>query len=296
MAMETIDDVAVRQFSSMVHVKAEQMRARLRGVVKIIPMTGKDFAYDGLGAAEAAEISGRHQPVTFTDIEHTRRKIARRRFVLTLPIDAADARSILLNPQSEYAGACARAMERVFDRIVVESLFATVYTGENFGTSVTFATDGGSTVTATAGLTYVKLLAIKKNFTDNEVGTDTPEQFCLGISGDEEEALMQEQELVSGDYSRQYVIDEGEIVKAAGFKLVKFGGAVAAPILDVTAGVRSCFAMSSRGMVVGLSKNMTLKVEPRPDLIETQQVQIIYDLGATRTEGVLVQKVTTTDT
>jgi len=37
-----------------------------------------------------------------------------------------------------------------------------------------------------------------------------------------------------------------------------------------------------------------LKVEPRPDLIEVTQVQIVFDLGAVRTEGVLVQKVNTT--
>lgn len=294
MAMETIDDVAITQFSSMVHVKAQQMKARLRGSVQIVPMSGEDFAYDGLGAAEATEISGRHQLVNFADVEHTRRKIARRRFVLTLPIDAADARSILLNPTSQYAGVCARAAERVFDRIVVEELFATVLTGRDFSTSVTFASEG-STVTATAGLTYAKLLEIKKNFTDNEVGTDMPEQFVMGISGDEEEALMQEIELVSGDYSRQYVVDDGEIQKAAGLKLIKFGGAVANPILNVSGGVRDCFAMSTRGMVVGLSKNITVKVEHRPDLVETDQVQLIYDLGATRTEGVLVQKVTTTD-
>ncbi len=33
---------------------------------------------------------------------------------------------------------------------------------------------------------------------------------------------------------------------------------------------------------------------PRYDLIEVTQVQIIFDLGAVRTEGVLVQQVNTT--
>jgi len=31
------------------------------------------------------------------------------------------------------------------------------------------------------------------------------------------------------------------------------------------------------------------------ELVETTQVQIVFDLGATRTEGKLIQKVTTTD-
>ena len=292
---ESIDNALVIQFSDNVHVAAQQLRARLRSATRLIQMSGETFAYDGLGAIEATEVIGRFQPVVFSDADHTRRKIARRRFVLTLPIDAADVRSILINPQSDYAMACVRAMERVYDRVVVEALFASVLTGRDMGPSVTFANDGGQTVTATAGLTYEKLLEIRQNFMDKEVGNDVPEPFVFGISGDEMTALMKEIELVSGDFTRQFAIEGGDLVKAAGLELIVFGGGVTNPILSVLSGVRDCFAMSKRGMVVGMSKEMSLKIEPRSDLIETTQVQIIFDLGAVRTEGVLVQKVTTTD-
>ena len=295
MSMEQIDNALITQFSDSVHVAAQQIRARLRGYVQVKQMTGDVFAYDGLGTVEAYEVLGRHQPVTFSEIDHKRRKIARRRWTLTLPIDSSDVRGMLSNPQSDYAMACVRAMERVFDRIVVEALFATVYTGREFGTSVTYATDGGLTVTATTGLTYEKLLEISQNFIDNEVGNDTPETIVMGITGDEHTALMKEQELVSGDFSRQYVIDRGQITQAAGMHLVKFAGAITNPILNVSGGVRDCFVMSTRGMCVGMSKEMGLKIEERPDLIETTQVQITFELGAVRTEGILVQKVTTTD-
>lgn len=296
MAMESIDAVAVTQFSDRVHVAAQQSKARLRPHVEIIPMKGESFAYDGIGTAEATELVGRHQPVVFSDIEHKRRKIARRRFVLTLPIDAADARGILLNPQSQYANACARAMERVFDRIVVESMFADVLTGREMGTTVTYANDGGVTVTATAGLTYAKLVEINKNFIDREVGNENAEQLVMGITGDEDSALLQETELVSGDFSRAYAAEKGRMMQAAGINMIHFAGAVARPILDVTAGVRTSFVMcSKRAIVVGMSKEMSVKVDNRPDLVETTQVQIIFDLGAVRTEGVLIEKVTTTD-
>jgi len=291
----SIDNTLITQFSDSVHVAAQQIRARLRGSVIVKPMTGDVFAYDGLGTVDAYEVLGRYQPVTFSEIEHKRRKIARRRFVLTLPIDASDVRGALLNPQSDYAAACVRAMERVFDRIVVESLFATVYTGREFATSVNAATDGVQTVNATGGLTYEKLLEVAQNFMDMEVGTDSPEKFVMGISGDEHTALMKSLELVSGDYSRQYVVDKGQINTAIGIDLIKFAGQVTRPILNVSGGVRDCFVMSTRGICVGMSKELGLKIENRTDLIETTQVQITFQLGATRTEGVLVQKVTTTD-
>ena len=295
MAVPEIDNALITQFSAQVHVAAQQMRARLRDKVMIKQMVGDVFAYDGLGAVEAIEQTGRHQPVQFSDISHTRRKIARRRFTLTLPIDASDVRGALINPGSEYPGACARAMERVFDRIVVDQMFAAVLTDRDFGTSVTFATDNGDTINATAGTTYEKLLETTRLFLDDDVGTDAPERMILGLSGDEHEDLMLETELVSGDFSRQYGIDKGRLVTAAGYELVHFAGAATTPILAVASGTRDCFAMSTRAMCVGMSKDVGIDIEKRSDLHETVQVEVVFEMGAVRTEGKLIKKFQTTD-
>jgi hypothetical protein len=295
MAVPEIDNAMVIEFSAQVHVAAQQSKARMRPYVNIKAMSGDVFAYDGLGQVEAAEITTRHTPVVFSDISHNRRKISRRRFALTLPIDASDVRGMLLSPQSEYAMACARAMERVFDRIVVEALFADVYTGRDFGTTVAFATDGGYTVTATAGLTYEKLVEINQNWIDGDVGNDAPVTKILGITGDEHTSLMKENELTNGDFTRASVVDAGEIVKANGLNIIKFAGAITRPILSVTAAVRSCFAMAQGGMCVGVSKEMAISIKDRADLYETTQVEIIFELGAVRTEGKLVQRVTATE-
>jgi len=294
MAGELIDNALVVQFSDHVHVLAQQMESRLRPFVEVRPMSGETYAYDGLGPVEASPVVGRQQPVQFSDINHLRRQIARQRFALTLPIDAADVRGMLQNPQGEYAKACVRAMARVFDRVVVASMFATVYTGRTMGTAVTAANDGVLTVTATSGLTYAQLIAIRKNFMDNDVGNDVEETFVMGIAGNEYTSLMQEVELVNDLYSQHYAIDKGRMAEAAGIKLVPFAANAPKPALSVASSVRACFAMSTRGICVGMSKEFQLKVEPRPDLIEVTQVQIIFDLGAVRTEGALVQQVNTT--
>lgn len=296
MAVPTIDNALITAFSAQVHVAAQQGQSRLRDKVLVKQIIGDEFAYDGLGDVEAIEQTGRHQPVVFSDIEHTRRKIARRRFTLTLPIDASDVRGALINPGSEYPAACARAMQRVFDRIVVEAMFAAVLTGRAMGTSVTFANDDGDTINATAGLTYEKLLEANRLFVDDEVGNDMPERMVLGLSGDEHEDLMLETELTSGDFSRNYAIDKGgNLERALGYEVVKFGGAATNPILAVSGGTRDCFAMSTRAMCVGISKDMGVKIQERPDLHETVQVEVVFELGAVRTEGKLIKKVQTTD-
>jgi hypothetical protein len=294
-ANDNIDKALIIQFSDNLRHESQQIKARLRPFVQVKPMIGDLFAFDGLGDVEAREVSGRVQATVFDDIDHLRRKITRRRFAVTLPIDKMDDLGVLIQPQSEYAQACIKAMERVFDRVGVDALFATVSTGRDFETDVTFANDGAFTVTATAGLTYAKLLEIHQNWIDADVGTDIEEAMVFAVTGDEHTALMGETELISGDFSRHFVVDKGSMVQAAGLNLIKFAANARTPVLPVTSGVRSCFAMTSRGLCYGLSQDMEISIKDRPDLVNVNQVQITGILGAVRTEGVHVQKVTTTD-
>lgn len=294
MSTNTQDRALITQFSAAVHIAAQQIQARLRPHAIIIPMTGDLFAYDGLGTVEAREVNGRIIPTTFDDIEHLRRKIRRRRFVITLPIDASDVRGMMMDPKGNYAQAVTRGMSRQFDRVGVEATLEDVATGRNFETTVTFANDGGQTVDATAGSTYETLLELNRNWTNEEVGTDIDESRLLLITGTEEEAFMQELELTSGDFSRSFVVDRGQITRGVGIQFLIYGANVPNPILAVNSGTRDCIAMTGRGLAYGLSKEMGIRIDTRPDFIELTQVQITAEMGAVRTEGVLVQKFQTT--
>lgn len=294
MSTNTIDNHLITQFSDRVHMAAQQINSRLKAHVLMKQMIGDDFAYDGLGVVEDREVVSRITPTIFDDIDSNRRKIRRRRFVVTLPIDASDVRAQLLDPQSNYVTASVRAKARRFDRIGVEAAHADVLTGRNFGTTVTFASDGGNTVNATAGVTYETLLAVNKFWTNNEVGTDLPEDFLLLLTGTEIEALMQEVELTSGDFTKQFAVDKGKLTVAVGLILMPYGADVPNPILAVAGGTRDCVAMAGRGLCYGISKEMKIKIQERPDFVETTQVQVISEMGAVRTEGLLVQKYQTT--
>ena len=295
MAQNQIDTARIIQFSSAVHVAAQQMKSRLSGIFPIRQMMGKSLAYDGVGSVEVSELTGRFNAVNFTDLAITRRKLPRLRRSLTIPFDSADASQVLINQEAEYAAALVNAMSRAFDRIGIEAAFADVQTGEEFGTTVTFAGEGGLTVNATDGLTYFTLLEIAQNFIDNDVGTDLQEDFVFCISGDEHTQLMKLTELTSGDFSRQMVIDKGEITMAAGFRLVKFAANAPRPILSVASGVRSAPVMCSRGLVYGMPAQFDITVQERTDLVQTSQIQINWILGCLRTEAALIQKVTTVD-
>ena len=70
-----IDAALVTQFSDMVHVRAQQMKSRLRPYFAVRKMNGDVWAYDGLGIVDASEQNARIAPVSFNSIEHNRRKI-----------------------------------------------------------------------------------------------------------------------------------------------------------------------------------------------------------------------------
>lgn len=292
--VQSIDQALITQFSNLVHQEAQQMTAKLKPLVILKQMTGDLFAYDGLGRVDAREVQGRIAPADFDDILHNRRKIPRRRFVINLPVDSSDVRGALMDPDSEYSIAVAAGMMRQMDRVITEAAFADVKTGRDFETTVTFANDGGLTVDATAGLTYEKLLEINENFIDEDVGTEKKEKLYLTISGKENTSLMSETELTSGDFTRELSVDNGKMVHAAGMDLIHFAANAPQPILELSGAERFLLAASNRAICVGISKDMSIKIQERNDLIETHQVQVIMQMGAVRTEGVLMQKVRTT--
>jgi len=290
-----IDNVLITQFSNLLHVQAQQTKSRLMGRFRSIPMTGDEWAYDGTGQVQARTANERNPRINPTNPDFTRRRMLRDRVVVELIVDNRDVRGMFENPSSKLVRDCMYAIYRKADAIGIAALFADVATGRRFDTTVTFAGGGGQTVNATAGLTYAKLLEIRENFRSKEVGTDMPENIVLGISEQEETQLFNITQLTSGDFSRQYVVDKGQVVSALGMDIVTFGSAVDNPQLAVASSVRSCFAASTEGIIYGMSKEFGVKVIPDyPGYIESTYIQVLGEIGAVRADEDRVQKVTTT--
>ena len=331
MPQSTVDTHSKTMFLDTIHNKAQQIRARLKSKVQVIKIRGKQTAYDGLGTVEAQELSGRFNEVNFSDIEHTRRKIPRRRFAVAIPIDEIDVNDIMRDPENMYATAIVRAMERVFDRITIEAAFSSVATGEDFSTTVTATNDGVVQVDATSGLVYDHLLELATNFINNDVGTDMPESFFLAVTGDEHRALLSDYRVVQYDAAgktrnnvgggtlsftaaassenvvaspitsseftnRTGKIDEGRLVNAAGFDIIPFAANAPNPVIETLGSsndYRRCVAASTRGIVVGIHDDLDVDTQDRNDLVQTKQIIAVVTLGALRTEGVLVQELQT---
>lgn len=285
------DTVQITEFNAALDAQEQQMNSRLTPFVTRKPIMGDDYAHDGLNEVQPYRANGRNPVLQPTQAAFTRRKMSRERVVVTLLVDSRDVRGMLTNPQGDLATMCIAAVERETDRVIYDSLFASVLTGRSFGTTVTFATDGGLTVDATTAFTYEKLLEIRQNFIDGEVGNQGDIAIAIGISGDEHTDLMSEIELTSGDYTSQYVIQTGIIRTALGMALVAFGANATDPILETVSSERISFALAQKGVVLGISKDRTVEVKDDPTKVETSIINVIKEIGAVRTQGVRVQKI-----
>lgn len=293
MTARTPNTSYITGFSEVVYHEFQQMTSKLFPYVELTELKADKKSIEGLNGVEAKEINGRYQSVVFDDIEHLRRKLPRRRFSVDLPIDANDARAILMDQPQEYAKAIVAALQRKMDRVIYDALFATIYTGEDFSTAVAYTNDGVRQVDATAGLTFEKFLEIKQNFIDDDVDVDNS-MFVFGGTGDEHTALMKETELTSGDYTRQYNLEKGTIVNVMGVDLKWFAANARNPIIQSnSSGYKRCFCAVKGGIILGVAKQVGIEIKDRPDLHETKQVSAIMSIGAVRRQGKVVQEVLT---
>jgi hypothetical protein len=286
------DTVQITEFNAALDVQEQQMTSRLLPYAVRKPINGDDFAYDGLTEVQAYHANGVNPDIQPVEAQFTRRKMSRDRVVVTLLVDNKNVRGMLTDPQSQLAMLCIAAVERETDRIIYDALFATVLTGRNFATSVSYTTDGVTSVDATSGFTYEKLMEIRANFIDAEVGNQGEVPIVIGISGDEHTDLMSEVELTSGDFTSQYAIQSGIIKKALGMDLIAFGAGsnITDPILETVSGERISFALARNGVALGISLERKVEVKDYPTKIETSIINVIKELGAVRTAGVRVQR------
>lgn len=296
-AGSTINDTRIQAFSERVHLAAEQKTARLKPYAEIRYFKGKEMFYDGLGAGlEAEDGSARFADVKYADLLHTRRKIVPKRWHLSLPWDGKDSLENLFDIQSNYDKKIANAMMRRFDRVGFEALTGPVLTGEEGTTSVTAMADGVKTINATGGISYETLLEADQNFIDADLGIEIGSfKKAFAHTGKEHTALMKDQKLTSGDYSRDYYMEKGRMERAAGFDLLPYAAGAPNPMLSVATAQRSCVAFTEGALCYGIVKD--INVELRQDLskIDTWFLLISGIFGAVRTEGSRVQIITTAE-
>lgn len=300
----SIDQGALHVFQDSFHELAQQTKSRLVsvGAVKFLPSRGKTNHMSRIGRIELTEVTARNPDKQFGDYNIDNRQFTKRRFTKTIVIDAKqDINELLKDPTSDILKQLNNAKERVTDRIAISAAVGAVLTGAVTATptSTSAANDGVITVTATSGLVYATINSITQNFINNDVQMEQFLGSTLCITGKENTDLMGEDEFINNDYITGRVVDNSIMPNAGTYKIVLFAGSVSGgitvvnPILPEGATNRSCVVLAPQSIAMAMEL-ADLSVTKSATKVNSWDLTIDYWINAMRTEGVLVQIVTTT--
>lgn len=293
---DTQNQILVTDFTNQIMLEAQQAVSFFRGKVLEVPVKGKIFEHQNLGATQVQSINSRFQEVNLTNPVHQRRGAAIKGFYEAIGIDNDDVLKSMVDLQSGYAKSIAQAMMRRVDQEIAEAAIGSVLTGENFTTSTSFASDGGLTVTAGSGLTYDVLRETKQKLNAKGVGLNADEQLYIACTDVQASTLFDQVEVISNDYNTSRAAMSGDLPNILGFKIIVFPSAPeTGDSIIAKPSTRSCFAFSNNGLKLGMLSDFQVRYEDRNDLVDTKQLKIIARFAALRTQGYRVARIDVTE-
>lgn len=298
MPSESAVDLYKTKYNDMLMALSQQIESRCMPYAKRKDGIPEYYTHERIGKARMRKRSGRVELATFDSIEYDRRRLKKDHYVCNLPIDAIDIENSEIDMTSDNVNALRYAIARQTDRIILTAAIGAVEVGKDTITTLSAASDGVLTVTATGGIDQTDLISIVRNFHGNEVGlrgsNTQPSRKGFFCTPEEVAALLNIAQLTSGDYSRRYQLEEGDMTFAVGLELVQFGDLVDDPILATASSVRDCVAMVQDAVIIGFGQPEETNVKERVDYEDVWQAKGKFSAGAVRSEGIKAQKVSTT--
>jgi len=270
----------VEQYSSNVAMLAQQMGSRLRAAVDVETITGKNAFFDQVGVTAAVQRTSRHADTPQIDTPHSRRRVSLADYEWADLIDDQDKVRMLIDPTSSYAKAAAAAMGRSMDDVIIAALGGSADTGETGSTAVALpSTSKFATGQQSDGLTIAKLIAAKKFFDLNDVDPSIPRFIVAGAT--QMSDLLGTTQVTSSDFNTVKALVAGDVDTFMGFKFIMSNRLA----LDATnTDDRKIFAFTQDAIKLGVGKDITAKIDVRPDKSYATQVYTCMSIGATRME------------
>ena len=285
---DSITTANVVQYQANVALLLQQTDSRLRGACTPYQLYGESAEIlEQFGQSTAVTGLPRHSDTPLLDVPQDRRWCIPTDVEWGTMEDKQDKLRLIIDPESAYVKVGSAALMRAMDDLVVAAMFGTAKTGKTGSTNTSFPssqqvanTVGGA---AACGLNVAKLREARKILRKAEVDFEN-ETVYVGLCGDVENMLLNEAQVINGDFNNSKPLAVGQISGFAGFTFIhteRFvgGAASAAPgtPYQIPAWVKS-------GMAFGVWNDLNASVDQRPDKRGAWQVYLKMTCGATRLE------------
>jgi hypothetical protein len=289
-------------YDNVLRSVAQQTQPRLASRFPKVPIpTGQTFL-DGIGVVSAYMDNSIKAKPRFDDASLFRRKLTTSRVLVSILMDERQLRQ---NMESNALSGrlmeeATKAFNREWDRVGVAAAGATVYYGNLGASSISFASDGGRTITATSGWTIDRWLDLMSYFTRKEIGIEAGSKITVAVTDEEQQAFLGTDKLINMFYPNSLAVRKGILgfENVMGMDVVTFGSSPDAynAILPVTTGgVRTCYAIADDGLIYGVFQDIKLElIDQRANFVNCWEVRGELEIGAVRMFGNKVIKITTT--
>ena len=220
----------VQQYSTNIELLLQQKTSRLNNTVRRGSHVGKQASpVDQVGAIAAQKVTTRFGPIGRVDAPLDRRWVFPVDYDLPQLIDKFDKLRLLTDPNSSFAQNSMAAMNRAMDDEIIGAFFGTAKTGEQGGTSTTWATtlttSSGQNVSVNTGgtasnLNSSKIREAKKTLMAAEVDLDT-DMIFMPVTASQHDALLNEITIISSDFNggERPVLQEGKVTRWLGVNI-----------------------------------------------------------------------------
>ena len=267
----------VEQYSANIQMLSQQMGSLLRDKVRVESVVGKNAFFDQVGKVTAQLKTSRHSDTPQIDTPHSRRRVSLADYEFADLIDQQDKVRLLIDPTSSYAQAAAMAMGRAMDDVIITAALGTASTGET-GTGTETVQTG--VVKGTTGLTVAKLISAKDLLDKADVDPSIPRHIIVGP--EQLGNLLGDSEVTSSDFNTVKALVRGELDSYLGFKFTVSNR------LPKTGNDRTCIAYAQDGLLLGIGKDISARIDERADKSYATQVYYCQTIGATRMESAKV--------
>ncbi len=295
-------ELYVSKFNTNVQLLAQQSKDRFANWVQTGSHSGKQASpVDQVAATTVQQRTSRAQPKVLTDIENERRWVQPKSFHVHDVFDDFDRIRMNVNLDSSFLKSQMNAMRREKEDQTIAAFFSTSVVGEEAGSTVTFANDGGTDIAVgTTDLTVAKLLDALQVLYEGEVDLDDPEEAIIcAITPHQHTTLINEEEINNADFVRGKTIFDkaGRLSHWFGINFV-----ITNRLLDTNgnratdnpgaSAVREIPMWAKSGMHMGIWDDVRGVIVQRHDLVDDPNEMSVYaTFGATRLEGVKVVKI-----
>jgi len=270
-----INTAAVKQFGSNIEMLVQQKGSKLRNAVRVESgIVGEEAYFDQLAETAAVQKVARNSDTPLVKSDHRRRRVTMYDYEWADLLDKEDQLKMLIDPTSAYVQNAAWALGRSMDDLIIAAFSGAAYTGKAGGTTTNF-TAANQIAVAASGLTLTKLLAAKELLDAADV--DPQEERYIAVTAGQVTDLLNTTEIKDSDYNTVKALASGQVDTFLGFKFI-----LCNRLATDASSSRICPVWAKSGMLLAVAKEVSSRIDVRPDKSYATQVYASMGIGATR--------------